>query len=256
MNMGCLTVNSIRKYIGLQWNLKVKDFLPELLQDTTSENSDSLLEIPEKTIGKIQCRIKSLDNLIFSLELTSELNLFVKGHRSWSYEIIYAFAVVKDRAFLVKYYDKIQFLLNLKLSHLDSAEEVTFHCMILVGPPLVDLNPAEADLGNDEAIEGPVCVKVEEIEHPLCKFDGEIPDFTIDNATELIANESTNSVLKILAMEYLMKNTEADNVSNILKIAVDEDLKSLMKHCSEFLSECIIRRSRKSSTGSSTASSN
>ncbi|GBM73390.1 hypothetical protein AVEN_163192-1 [Araneus ventricosus] len=239
--MECLTVNSIRHIIGLQWNLKVKDILP----DSTAQEGYNPFDVPEKTIRSALCRIKGMEDSIFHLELTSQLNVLAKGHRRWSYQLIYAFAVVKDRAFLVKETNKLKFLDLLKLDHLDSVEEVSFHCMVLVGPPAADSTSADPDLADNNeglAAEGQVCACLEVVRHPDCKFDGEIPEFTVDKAKELITKESTNSVLKVLAMEYLIKSIKVENVSSILKFAIDQDLKVLQKQCSEFLCGCTIRR--------------
>ncbi|GBM73400.1 hypothetical protein AVEN_163200-1 [Araneus ventricosus] len=237
--MECLKINSIRNIIGLHWNLKVKDISPE----STSEEGDNPSEVPEETIGSIQCRIKGMDGLIFSLELTNQLNVLAKGQSRGSYQIIYAFAVVKDRAFLVKGSDNLKFLGSLKRDHLDSVEEVTFHCLVLVGTPVADSTSAMPDLADNNEVlptEGQVCAYLEGIGYPDSKFDGEIPDFTVYKAKELISNEVTNSVLKVLAMEYLVKSVKAENVTDILKIAIDQDLKVLQKQCSEFLRECTI----------------
>ncbi|GBM73398.1 hypothetical protein AVEN_163199-1 [Araneus ventricosus] len=253
--MECLTVTSIRNIIGLQWNLKVKDIVKDILPDSSSEEGDNSSEVPEETIGSIQCRTKGMDGLIFSLELTSQLNVLAKGQSRGSYQIIYAFAVVKDRAFLVKGNDNLKFLGILKRDHLDSVEEVTFHCLVLVGTPVADSVQDLADNNEVLPTQGQVRADLQGIGHPDSKFDGEIPEFTVDKAKHLISEEDTNSVLKVLAMEYLIKNIKVDNVSDILKIAVDQDLKVLMKQCSEFLSECIIRHCKASSSTSIDSSS-
>ncbi|GBN05672.1 hypothetical protein AVEN_19196-1, partial [Araneus ventricosus] len=169
-------------------------------------------------------------------------------------QLIYAFAVLNGRAFLVKNSDKLGFLSFIQLDHLDSVEEVTFHCMVLVTPPAADSTSAVPDLADNNEVlptEGQACADLKGIGHPHRKFDGEIPDFTVDKAKELISNEGTSSVLKVLAMEYLIESIRVKNVTDILKIAVDQDLKVLQKHCFEFLRKCTIQNDNFSSSTTS-----
>ncbi|GBM82730.1 hypothetical protein AVEN_183170-1 [Araneus ventricosus] len=75
-------------------------------------------------------------------------------------------------------------------------------------------------------------------------FDGEIPDFTVDYAEKLIINKTTNGALKILALEYLLKNLSAQNVSRILKVAVYEGITVLQTQCADFfISKCTVNAS-------------
>ncbi|CAL1282824.1 unnamed protein product [Larinioides sclopetarius] len=231
--MESLTANSIRQVICLQWNVKVKEFLP----DSTSQDDYNPFNVPEKTIRNADCRIKGM-------EFASSLNVLIQGLYRWSSQLTYAFAIVNDRAFLVMETNKLKFLDFLKLEHLDSVEKVTFHFQVLVTQLSADSISAEPDLADNKErppVEGLEYADGEDICHRDGKFDGEIPEFTIDKAKELITKESTNNVLRVLAMEYLMKNIKAENVSGILKVAIDKDLKILQKQCSEFLSGCTIR---------------
>ncbi|CAL1282830.1 unnamed protein product [Larinioides sclopetarius] len=238
--MTSLTLNFIRHMIDLQWNVKVKDILP----DSTSKEENNPLEVCEKTIRSSPFRVKSIEDLIFHCELTSKLNVLIKGRSGGSYQLIYVFAIVKDRAFSVKKSDSLKFLDKLKLKHLDSAEEVAFHCLVLVKLPVVQRTSADsnlADINERLPAEELVVVDLEVIQQFVpCKFDGEIPEFTIDKAKEFISKEGTNGILKVLAMEYLAKSIKAENVADILKIAIDQNLKVLQKQCSDFLKKCTI----------------
>lgn len=252
--MECLTINSIRPVIGLQWNLKVKDILP----DSTSEECNK----PQKTIRSSLCRIKGMEGLFFYLELNSQLNMLVKGHDGWSFQFMYAFAVVNERAFLVEETKKLKFLDFLTLSHLDSAEEVSFYCMVSAGPLTADSTSGQdrkdqPDMGKINGglpSEVQVCADFEDIVYLHGKFNGHIPKFTINKAEELVTNGEANSVLKVLAVEYLIKSIEDENVSEILNIAIEQDLKVLQKRCSGFLSGCVIKKKCNEAYASDTSS--
>ncbi|GBM82732.1 hypothetical protein AVEN_183171-1 [Araneus ventricosus] len=234
-------ISSIRHNIGFQWNLKVK----EILMCSFSTGFGTLVEIQSSTY-----RLKDIKDLFFSLVLYNfpRPDILVKGNRKWSLQLTYAFAVVKERAFLVGKFKKLEFLDFLQLDRVDSEEVVEFHCMISAQSILI------SDFAGPQKAMEPMTTEQRHVdyEYILCskfdewnsKFDGEIPDFTVDYAEKLIIDKTANRILKILAMEYLMKNLSAQNVSRILKVAVDEGITVLQKQCADFLiSKCTVKAS-------------
>ncbi|GBM82727.1 hypothetical protein AVEN_183167-1 [Araneus ventricosus] len=227
-------ISSVRHNIAFQWNLKKKEISRHSFQDHRIE--------PERLVRSNTYRLKDIKDMFFFLELDDHSWLYIKGHSRWSFQLTYAFAVVKDRAFSVKRFKKLEFLKRLDLSYLGGEEEIAYHCMILAQPAVVSKG-AEPDLQDidDEKLKQRY-VEFEGTVDSDHRFDGEIPDFTVDMAKQMMPKyKNTNRVLKILALEYLMKNLTAQNLSGVLEIAVDEGITVLQKQCVDFLtSKCTV----------------
>ncbi|GBN36322.1 hypothetical protein AVEN_98356-1 [Araneus ventricosus] len=220
----------------LKWTLKGKKF-----SDLRSSKD------AEDVIRSDLYQFKTAKDLHFYLEISKpsyDNNARIKGSEMWSFKLVYAFLIVKDRAYQLKKSDQLSFLSLYYASSDADEEDVAVHFLVNACPvhPAPTAKEDEVILQKDQKM-----VDIESMPNFTIPSDctnqividfilrGDIPNFEHYMAIEIIEESKKHmcEVLKILCTEYLMNNITADRLRRILQAAVKNDLRLLERKCVE-----------------------
>ncbi|GBM84720.1 hypothetical protein AVEN_138807-1 [Araneus ventricosus] len=216
---------------GLISILKVKD-LRALRQNRFSDDDE---EYRLETLRSDLYKFRAIEDLFFYLELnwsyssTYDCELYkvgVKGSKTWSLKLKYAFIITDVEAFSVKGNGKLKFLPPLPSRDLGlDEEEVQLYCAI--SATRVQRCPLRE--GEDLPLKGQSLVEFEtlpSLQHldyskneAVSRFvqSGKIPHFTLDLAIQLFneSDEHKCDALKFLSERYLIANVTSQNYQKL-----------------------------------------
>ncbi|GBN23698.1 hypothetical protein AVEN_113198-1 [Araneus ventricosus] len=243
------SVASVSYNFVLKWSLKGKK-----LKDLRQESSNL------SVIRSDMYQFKSAKDLGFYLEIAKSsyaYNINIKGSKTWSFELVYAFLVSKERAFQLKASPQLSFLSSfydliygvmVYSRFLPDEEDVTVHCVVIADPVHQAPSTKEDDLSLKEGqnivdIEGRPMFALPESYTNKMVIDfirrGDVPNLDIDKAIQIIreTKEHKCEVLKILCVEYLMGNITTKSIRQISRAAIDIGLPVLERSCMEKIAD-------------------
>ncbi|GBN23706.1 hypothetical protein AVEN_113204-1 [Araneus ventricosus] len=230
-------VTSVSYSFVLQWTLKGKE-----LKDLSEEGSDTSL------IRSDLYHLKTAKDLRFYLEIGksifSHYETSIKGTKMWSFKVPYIFLMSKGRAFSLKSTNKLSFLTSFEKSSTSDEDDVEIYCAVYACSAHPAPSAKEDDLSlmegqNTVDLEGTPDISLPDkyTNENVVDFilRGDIPDFNTNLAIDIIreSKEHKCEALKILCVEYLMKNITARSLSEILRVAIDYDLPLLERACTK-----------------------
>ncbi|GBN23707.1 hypothetical protein AVEN_113205-1 [Araneus ventricosus] len=227
-------VTSVSYSFVLKWTLKAKA-LNELYKNSGATGVRSDLY-----------QFKTAKDLRFYLEIDNDIldgfSIYIKGSKMWSFELVYAFLVSKERACGLETSHRLSFLNSYSPTHVSDEEDVAIHCVVNACPARPASSAKKVDLSLMECQNTVNFEGVEDITYPsnytnemVIDFirKGDIPNFNIDQAIKIISetNEHKCETLRILSLEYLMNNITAQSIRKISKAAIDFGLPVLERKC-------------------------
>ncbi|CAL1284282.1 unnamed protein product [Larinioides sclopetarius] len=230
----------------LSWTLRGKEF-KSLSRD---------IKNPE-VIRSDLYQFKNDPELRFFLELgwsryCEKFNISIKGSKMWSFELAYAFLVIKEKAFTLKASPQLSFLTPCSRRIFSDEDNVPIHCVVIADPvhPAPSAEQDDVCLMEDQNIiniEGRSDITLPEdySSEMVINFirRGKVPDIDVKKAIQIIRETSEHKceILKIICVEYLMRNITAESVREISRAAIDYQLPVLERTCMEKIANGYIK---------------